>query len=108
MNNKEFRRLIIGIVVLGTVWMIFLWHMMHPNPLVAVDPDNGACCSEETMISIFEGTDDLEEIYNVVMEHVYKRDSINHNGVEVIRMWEDSLAKESAESLSTKPVLHGQ
>ena len=79
--------------------------MMHPDPLVAVDSDNAACCSEEDMISIFEGTDDLEETYNAVMEHVYKRDSVNHNAVEVIRMWEDSIATESEESLSTKPIV---
>jgi hypothetical protein len=106
MTDKQFRNLIIIIVLAGGTWLTVLWHWMKlPEPVIATQEENAVCCSEELMISIYEGTDDLETTYDQVMKHLYKRDSVNHNALLVIEMWEDTLKAESARSLSNKPIM---
>jgi hypothetical protein len=62
-----------------------------PKPLTAKDELNAECCSEEQMISIYEGTEDLKLIYDSVQCHIWDRDSINTNAITIKRLWEDSL-----------------
>lgn len=101
MNTKEFRLLIVILLLTGGVWVTTLlyWMNIQPDPIIAKNPDNAACCSEEDLITIYEGDVDLKTVYDKAMEHVLKRDSVNSNAVMVIKMWEDSMAKKTTEPI---------
>lgn len=75
-----------------------------PKPIMATDETSAVCCSEERMISIYEGIESLEESYELVMEAIANKDTVNMNAVHIKELWEDSLRRKETFGMSTVPI----
>ncbi|MDG1949492.1 MAG: hypothetical protein P8J32_01560 [bacterium] len=77
----------------------------EPKPIMATDEMSAVCCSEERMISIYEETESLQESYDLVMEAIANKDTVNLNAVHIKQLWEDSLRRQDLRGMSTAPIL---
>lgn len=70
---------------------------------MATDELSATCCSEERMISIYEGTESLKDSYKLVIEAINNKDTVNVNAITIKKLWEDSLRANRMNILSTTP-----
>lgn len=93
MNTTHFKQLISAIIFLSTIWIGTIVYLIHknPKPIIAINDENAACCSDEIIISIYEQTQDLQTTYNLIQKHITQKDSINQNAISIITMYNDSI-----------------
>jgi len=104
MKRPFFTLLVVIVVMVTVIVSLKIYKVNHePEVILAQDEMNAACCTEERMISIYEGTESLEASYDTVQFYIYHRDSINTNAVTIKKMWEDSLKANRLRALYAVP-----
>lgn len=103
-KNTKTILVILYIMVVIPVGIIIATVDRNPKPIMATDETTAVCCSEERMISIYEGTESLEESYDMVMEAIANEDTVNLNAVHIKQLWEDSLRRLELLGMSTVPI----
>lgn len=93
MNKTNFKQLISAIIILSTIWIGTIVYLIQskPKPIIAINDENAVCCSDETIISIYEQTQDLQTTYIQIQKHITQKDSINQNAITIINMYNDSI-----------------